>query len=57
MKKREKQWEIDAEFGSDIIGVGAYASLPPAGKPKVKPQIGFVRQPQKPAPKTRPRKK
>lgn len=44
MKRKLTQWDKDAEFGSDIFGVGCYSMLPPSGKPKKQLQIGFIRK-------------
>ncbi len=43
-----KNWEVDAEYGSDILGTGAYTVLPPSGKPKKILNIGFIKRKDKP---------
>ena len=51
MKRKPNNWEQNAGYGSDIIGVGSYTNLLPSGTPKKKTQIGFVRTERKVTPK------
>jgi hypothetical protein len=45
MSKKQNQWDNNAQYGSDILGVGSYQNLPKSGVPKNKTQIGFIRKP------------
>jgi len=50
-KRKPNNWDANADYGSDILGVGSYTNLPPSGTPKKKTQIGFVRTERKERPK------
>jgi hypothetical protein len=54
---KPKNWEKDAEYGSDIMGVGSYQRIGAiGGKTKFKNPIGFIR-PKIKIPKTPPQSK
>ena len=41
--RKPKQWDDEATYGTDPLGIGSYQFNASSGKTKFKNQIGFVR--------------